>query len=270
MTAGALVTGLPAAEAAPPRDSGFAFPFAGAPAFVHLAPTEAGPGRLNQPLGLAAADAVAAGIGLGRGDVMSDRQYRAFVTGGGVGGSRAAAKEIDACVAILTNTVGRPLISRSDTGPTRSVLASYGVYVTTNGLLQSPANASAPTRKVNTLIAPGGYVGDWLRANGATRTLIALYRSAYTVEALYGFAAQQMSGAAQLVTNTANGTTSTVGMSMAPPLWLVNFALLYVMKPSLAAAMPAHWAPIPPAVARAIKASPTGQVPYSAYQRYFR
>ena len=35
-------------------------------------------------------------------------------------------------------------------------------------------------------------------------------------------------------------------MSMGPALWLVNFLLLYILNPALAAAMPADWAPIPP------------------------
>jgi hypothetical protein len=52
------------------------------------------------------------------------------------------------------------------------------------------------------LIAPGGFVGTWLRNNDAIRTLMALYRSDYTVPAVYGFAAQQISGVARLVTNT--------------------------------------------------------------------
>jgi len=149
-------------------------------------------------------------------------------------------------------------------------VASYGLYVNPSGLLQSPANATAPTRQVNSLIAPGGFVGTWLRNNGATRTLIALYRSAYTIEAVYGFAAQQSSGAAQLVTNTKGGATYAVGMSMAPPLWIVNFALLYILKPSVAAAMPAYWAPIPGPVADAVKSSPTGQVPFKDFASYFR
>jgi hypothetical protein len=58
-------------------------------------------------------------------------------------------------------------------------------------------------------------------------------------------------------------------MSMAPPLWIVNFALLYILNPSLAAAMPTHWSPIPPAVADAVRASPTGQVPFRDYASYF-
>lgn len=254
----------PRAAAAPASPTGFDLPFSGAPAFERVAPPMlTNPAQLNQPLGLAAANRVAAAIGLSPKDALSEQQYRALLTGGGVGGSRDAAKIIDACLLILTNTRGRPMFGDS-------VVGSYGLYVNKHGMLQSPANASAPTRQVNSLIAPGGYVGTWLRNNGALDTLVALYRSAYSVEVPFGFVAQQMSGTAQLVTNTKAGATSTVGMSMAPPLWIVNFALLYIVKPSLAAAMPAYWAPIPPPVAAAIKASPNGQVPYSKYASYFR
>ncbi|MDT2009716.1 hypothetical protein FXW78_48870 [Rhodococcus opacus] len=252
-------------------DTGFAIPFAGAPGYEHLAPTQVtSPGQLNRPLGQQAADEIAGQVGLTRADALSEQQYRDLITGGGVGGSREAAEVIDACARILTNTNGRPLYSDVDGNPTPSVLASYGLYVNTSGLLESPANADAPTRQVNSLIAPGGFVGTWLRNNGAARTLIALYRSAYTVQAVYGFASQQISGAAQLVTNTKGSVSSDVGMSMAPPLWIVNFALLYILQPSLAAAMPAHWAPIPSAVADAVRSSPTGQVPFSDYASYFQ
>lgn len=265
LTATRAVGGEPAA------DTGFAIPFSGAPGYEYLAPTRmASPDQLNAPLGQQAAEAIAAGIGLAGADALSEEQYRALVTGGGVGGSREAAEVIDECVRILTNTNGRPLHSDVDGRFTPSVLASYGLYVNTDGLLESPANADAPTRQVNSLIAPGGFVGTWLRDNDATDTLIALYRSAYTVQAVYGFAAQQISGSAQLVMNVKAGVASDVGMSMAPPLWIVNFALLYILKPALAAAMPAHWAPIPPAVADAVRSSPTGQVPFSDYASYFR
>lgn len=258
-------------SAADTGDTGFSIPFVGAPDYARLAPPQlTDPGQLNAPLGQQAADEIAGQIGLTRADALSEQQSHDLVTGGGVGGSRDAAAVIDASILILTNTNGRPLLSNVDGRPTPSVLASYGLYVNTGGQLQSPANATAPTRQVNSLIAPGGYVGTWLRDNGATRTLIALYRSAYTIQAVYGFAAQQMSGSAQLVTNTKAGVSTQVGMSMAPPLWIVNFALLYIVKPSLAAAMPAYWTPIPPAVADAITTSPTGQVPYGDYAQYFR
>lgn len=247
-------------------DTGFVIPFAGAPVYESVAPTQmTTPDQLNQPLGQQTAEEIAAQIGLEPADALTEEQYRDLISGGGVGGNREDAAVIDECARILTNTNGRPLYS----GTTPSVLASYGLYVNPDGLLASPANADAPTRQVNTLIAPGGFVGTWLRNNGATHTLIALYQSAYTVQAVYGFAAQQISGAAQLVTNTKGNVSSEVGMSMAPPLWIVNFALLYILKPSLAAAMPANWAPIPPAVADAVKASPTGQVAFSDYASYF-
>ncbi|MFD1811072.1 hypothetical protein [Rhodococcus gannanensis] len=265
----ALVVAEPAAGQAAP-DTGFAVPYSGAPGYEYLAPTQAtAPDQVNQPLGRQAADDIAVRIGLTADDALSEQQYRDLVTGRGVGGDRDAARIIDECAWILTNTAGRPLLSDVDGEVTPTVLGSYGLYVNAEGLLQSPANADAPTRQVNTLIAPGGYVGNWLRDNGATRSLIALYRSAYTVQAVYGFAAQQISGTAQLVTNTREGVISTVGMSMAPPLWIVNFALLYVLNPSLAAAMPAYWTPIPEAVADAVRSSPTGQVPYSDHRAWF-
>lgn len=59
-------------------------------------------------------------------------------------------------------------------------------------------------------------------------------------------------------------------MSMAPPLWLVNFSLIYTLNPKLAAKMPAHWTPIPADVALAIAESPTGQVPYGEYRSSLR
>ena len=49
----------------------------------------------------------------------------------------------------------------------------------------------------------------------------------------------------------------------------VNFALIYTLKPELAAKMPARWTPIPPRVARAIEKSETGQVRYKRYASAF-
>ena len=96
-----------------------------------------------------------------------------------------------------------------------------------------------------------------------------LYRSAYTSEAAYGNKAQKQSGVAQLAPNQKGARSSIVGMSMAPSLWIVNFALIYTLNPSLAAKMPARWTPIPAKVALAIAESPTGQVPFSEYASSF-
>jgi hypothetical protein len=108
-------------------------------------------------------------------------------------------------------------------------------------------------------------MGTWCKANGASASLKGLYKSAYTREAVYANKSQQISDVAQLASNTKGGVNSEIGMSMVPSIWLVNFTLLYTLKPALAAKMPAHWAPIPASVADAILASPTGQVPYSNY-----
>jgi hypothetical protein len=116
------------------------------------------------------------------------------------------------------------------------------------------------------VIEPGGYLSIWCKSNGAEASLRSLYRSAFTAEAVWGSRAQQQSGVAQLVPNG----FQVVGMSMAPPLWLVNFALIYTLNPKLAAKMPAHWTPIPADVALAIAESPTGQVPYSEYRSSLR
>lgn len=271
------VPGTPAASASTAgvavragSGSGFSFPFGGPARFESLAPRKAvTASQVNQPLGAREAEAIAQRMGLSRATSLTHQQYLEFVSGKGIGGDTTPAKLVDASVAILTNTTGRPLISLVDGVPTPSVLASYGVFVNPQGQLESPANADAATRKVNTVIQPGGYMGTWMRANGATKSLITLYRSAYTVEAAYGFLAQQQSGAAQLVTNTKGRVSSEVGMSMAPALWLTNFALIYTLNPDLAAYMPAFWTPLPDAVANAILASPTGQVPYSQVRNAF-
>ena len=246
--------------------TGFTKPFSGKLQYEHLAPTEISrPGQLNRPIGQTAADRIARKLGLRKADTFTKRQYREFVTGKGVGGNAADAKLVDQSVRIFTNTTGRPLYSNINGRPTRSVLASYGLFVNRSGLLESLANTDAPTRKANSVIAPGGYLGTWCKANGAKASLVTLYRSGYTVEAVYGNKSQQQSGVAQLVVNKKGGVISQVGMSMVPSIWLVNFALLYTLNPALAASMPAKWAPIPATVADAILASPTGQVPYSQY-----
>ncbi|RAG81328.1 hypothetical protein DN069_33430 [Streptacidiphilus pinicola] len=273
-TAGTAVRGASAVSAGPAcgaavragSTTGFSLPFAGARRYEGATPVElTSAGQLNQPLGQPAADAIALRLGLRKADAFTPRQFAEFISGRGVGGDPKAAALVDASVRILTNTTGRPLYSLVNGVVTPTVLASYGLFVTKDGWLESPAYATAPTRLVNTVIAPGGYMGTWMRDNGATASLRMLYRSAYPVEAGFGFVAQQISGQAQLVTNTKGGVCTEVGMSMAPTLWATNFALLYTLNPALAADLPARWAPIPQVVADAILASPTGRVRYADY-----
>ncbi len=199
--------------------------------------------------------------------MLTDEQYREFIAGQGVLGSGDAKQTqlVDQSVKILTNTVGHPLPYKDETGKTgTSVLASYGLFVTTDGYLESPAYETAPT-----YLMPGGYMSDWMKANGATRSLTQLSMSAYTSEAAYGNQAQIQSKPDELITNTKGGVNSVVGMSMGPALWIVNFALIYTLNPSLAAEMPAmKWGPAPTGVVQAIHDG-GGRVAYSQVASYF-
>lgn len=263
-----LLAVLPATAAAQGSadPTGFTAPYAGNPRYLSYVPTQATEqGQVNRALGKKATARIAKGLGLSPKDAFTSKQYKLFITGKGRGGQKAPAKLVDESVRILTNTTGRPLYSNVNGVRTATVLASYGLMVNTDGLLQSPANSTSPARQVNSVIEPGGYLGKWCRQNGAAKSLRALYRSAFTSEAVFGNKSQEAAGVAQLVPNVKSSGSTSVGMSMAPSIWVVNFALIYILNPDLAAKMPARWTPIPPEVASAITASPTGQVPYSQY-----
>jgi hypothetical protein len=249
------------------NDTGFAQPFAGVPRYLQDAPRQAThPGQINRPLGARAAERIARTLGLDRRHAFTPKQYRLFITGRGVGGDKGAAKLVDESVRIFTNTTGRPLIANVDGTPTPTVLGSYGLMVNRAGMIESLANTDAPTRQVNSVLVPGrGYLAKWCRRNGAEDSLWMLYASAYGAELPFGTASQQQSGVAQLVPNRKGAATTTVGMSMAPSIWIINFAAVYTLKPSLAAKMPARWTPIPDDVVQALEASPTGQVPYGDF-----
>src|SRR5262245_16015735 len=230
------VAGGGVAAAQPKRrvDTGFIQPYAGSPKYEYLAPTQIEDShQLHRPIGQREADRIARSIGLHKAHVFTEEQYIEFITGKGVGGDPDQAKVIDASVRILTNTVGRPLYSNVNGQLTPTVLASYGLFVNEDGMLESPANDDAPTRKVNQALAPGGYMNTWCLNNGATRTLEMLYRSAYPVEGLSLNPSQRDAEPHELVPNGEGGVDSWVGMPMAPSIWLVNFALLYILNPSV-------------------------------------
>ena len=258
------------AQAATPV-TGFAQPYAGTPKYQKHAPTEAtSASQVNRPLGSKAADRIARKLGLNKQQVFTAKQYKLFVSGKGVGGDKKDAELVDASVRIFTNTTGRPLYANVNGKVTPTVLSSYGLFVNPAGMLESLANTDAPTRRVNVVLAPGGYLGKWCGQNGAQDSVRMLYKSAYTSEVVYGNKSQQQSGVDQLVPNQKGARSSTVGMSMAPSIWIVNFVAVYTLNPKLAAYMPAWWTPIPANVVQAIKASSNGQVPYSEYESSFR
>jgi hypothetical protein len=250
--------------------TGFAQPYAGTPKYQKYAPTEAtSASQVNRPLGSKAADRLARKLGLNKAHVFTAEQYALFISGKGVGGSKRDAELVDASVRIFTNTTGRPLYRNVNGRVTPIVLSSYGLFVNKFGMLESLANTDAPTRKVNVVLKPGGYLGTWCRKNGCRDSLRMLYRSAYRSEVVYGNRSQKQSGVDQLVPNQKGARRSTVGMSMAPSIWIVNFVAVYTLNPKLAAYMPARWTPIPADVVQALKASPTGRVRYSEYQSSF-
>jgi len=188
-------------------------------------------------------------------------------------------------VTALTNTRANPYARIVDGRRSEIVLGSYGLIVSEKGILSSPAIDSSPVRQVNWVLAPDvicnfpdlpvpagipcGYMGEWMRKNGARDTLAALYSSAYTPLVPFGYKSQGTTEPWELLENTrADVSQATLGMAMAPSIWIVNFLLIYALNPELAAKMPAYWQAIPVEVAQALYAS-DGQVLYSQYRQFF-
>src|SRR6184192_508493 len=63
-------------------------------------------------------------------------------------------------------------------------------------------------------------------------------------------------------------TNQVYAPSVTTAVYLVNFLLLYMANPDLAAYMPAYKAPIPQAIVDCLEQNPMG-CPYAAYRRYF-
>jgi sugar lactone lactonase YvrE len=276
MLTGALgILGGQASGALTPNteDTGFSLPEAGTPRFEYLAPPKSvDPDQINRPIGQALADEIATGMGFSKNDALTNQQYLEFVTGGGVGGRQDRAVLLGQSVNLFINNVGFPLYSTVDGQITTTVLASFGLIVDPGGRLQSLANESSPSKQVNVDLQPGpdGYMGPWCRDNGCQSTITQLYLSAYFGEVILGNEAQQNAFPVQLVKNTKDGSTTYVGMSMSPSIWLVNFILLYALNPKFGALMPSLWTPIPDEIATALLASASNEVPETRGQIDFR
>lgn len=288
----ASMLGATPTTAAPANSTGFQSPFTGPSQYLGLAATQAKSSvNVNAALGQKRADSLAKSLGFNKKRSLSAMQYTNFASGYGVGGgttaSAAAAEVIVGCLVYQTDTKANPKPKSADGSITYPHLGSYGLAVNENGALESVANSTNPCRQVNVVLEPAamcppaagtnplnlpcGYMSNWMKANGAGDTLAALYGSAYTVEVSAASKSQQISGVAQLVTNTkSGGKTSFVGMPLAPSVWLANFLILYSLSPELAAEMPAFWAPIPSDVATAIANSSSGQVPFADFASSFK
>lgn len=251
----------------------FAEPYCGSKIYERYAPTRVestDTRKINQPIGQTKADELAQAFGLQKDKCFTPIQFFTFITGGGYGGNLTNALMIADATLILTNTKQNPIVRNINGNATTIVLGSYGLTVNEDGLLESCAQETSPCRTVNEILAPGGWMETWCKANGATKSLENLYSVAYTTEAVYSVLSQNSSGKAQLVSyNLTDSSSVKVGMSMIPPLWIVNFCLIYTLNPELAALMPAYWTAIPQQVATDISNSSEGQVNYSYYQQYF-
>jgi hypothetical protein len=262
------VTCSASVSAAPKNTTGFQNPFAGPAKYLGLAATQAPlPMTVNAPLGQKRADSIAQALGFKKSRALSAMQYTAFVSGYGVSGGTAAsttaARVMVTCLEYQTDTRVNLKAQSADGLTTYPHLGSYGLAVNESGALESVANSTNPCRQVNLVLEPVaacpppaggnplglpcGYMSTWMKANGASDTLAALYAFAYTSEVVYASKSQQVSGVAQLVTNTkAGGVTSIVGMPLASSVWLANSLIFY-----------------------AISASSTGQVSYADFASYF-
>src|SRR5437868_3044814 len=70
------------------------------------------------------------------------------------------------------------------------------------------------------------------------------------------------------VSQSVQGTTEFYGPPISPAVYLINFLLLYMVNPHVAANMPAYKAPIPRAVVACLEQNPSG-CPYAAFERLF-
>lgn len=245
---------------------GFIQPYVGLRLYSNYAPIRAMNSlQINEAIGINKANYIASILNINKQHCFSQSQYSQFIAGGGIGGNVADASIINQCATIFTNTKKRPYTSNS-------VLASYGLFVQTNGLLMSLANTSSPCRQVNNLLVPGGYLDRWCRNNNALNTLLELMKLNLLLEEYFGHQSQLISGDSQLVPyyndNRYSNDIDYVGMSMCPCIWIVNFYLMYLLSPSTAAFMPAYWTSIPEIVLNAIQNSDNGQVVYSDYKQY--
>ena len=277
---GMSIVGSQTAGGLTPRQdnsTGFALPDSGTPGLAYLsAPKTVDPDKLSQPIGEALADEIATGMGFSKTDSLTNQQYLEFVSGGGVGGDQARAVLLGQSVGLFINNYGFPLYTTVNGRTKTYALSSFGLIVDPKGKLQSLANESSPSKAVNQDLAPGpnGYMGVWCRANGCQHSIDQLYLSAYTAEVIFGNEAQKNQKPVQLVTNTKDGSTAYVGMSMSPSIWLVNFILLYTLNPKFGAQMPSLWTPIPADIAAALEAdvddvrpaAEQGKVDFSSYE----
>jgi hypothetical protein len=251
---------------------GFSEPYCGEKEWEKYTPTPivSSSPKLHEGIGKERADELAKIFGIEKRKCLSSIKFLSLISGSGVEGNMTETLILNEAITWFINSKDNPIICNIDGVPTPIVLGSYGLMVNEDGKLQSLAQDSSPCRKANELLAPGGYLPTWFKANGVEDSIIMFWASkALRDGVLYGGISQIIAEKnAELVEYKLGAASAYVGMSMIPPIWVVNFIAVYVLDPDLAALMPAYWAPIPTPVKEALMASPTGQVDYRDFKQY--
>ena len=251
---------------------GFSEPYCGEKEWEKYTPTpiDASSPKLHEGIGRARADELAKIFGIEKRKCLSSMKFLKLISGSGVGGNMTETLILNQATNWFINSKDNPIICNIDGVPTPIVLGSYGLMVNEDGKLQSLAQDSSPCRKANELLAPGGYLTTWFKANGAEDSMIMFWASkALRDGVIYGSISQIIAERnAELVEYKSGSSSAYVGMSMIPPIWIVNFIAVYVLDPELAALMPAYWTPIPKEVKQALMASEEGQVDYKDFKQY--
>ena len=251
---------------------GFSEPYCGEKEWEKYTPTpiDSSSPTLHEGIGRARADELAKIFGIEKRKCLSSIKFLSLISGSGVKGNMTETLILNQATNWFINSKDNPIICNIDGVPTPIVLGSYGLMVNEDGKLQSLAQDSSPCREANGLLAPGGYLPTWFKANGAEDSMIMFWASkALRDGVIYGSISQTIAEKnAELVEYKSGVASAYVGMSMIPPIWIVNFIAVYVLDPDLAALMPAFWTPIPTPVKEALMASPTGQVNYDDFKQY--
>jgi len=251
---------------------GFLEPYCGEKEWEKYTPTpiDSSNPKLHEGIGRARADELAKIFGIEKRKCLNSIKFLKLISGSGVGGNMTETLILNDAINWFINSKDNPIVCNIDGVPTPIVLGSYGLMVNQDGKLQSLAQDSSPCREANELLAPGGYLPTWFKANGAEDSIIMFWASkALRDGVIFGGISQIIAEKnAELVEYNSGPSSAYVGMSMIPPIWVVNFIAVYVLNPDLAALMPAYWTPIPTPVKEALMASPTGQVNYNDFKQY--
>jgi len=253
---------------------GFSEPYCGVKRWEKFAPTQVASTspKIHQGIGQKRADALALAFGIKKRKCLTSMQFLNLMTGSGVGGNMTETLILDQAINWFINTKDNPIICYIEGAQTPIVLGSYGLMVNEDGKLQSLAQNTSPCRLANELLKPGGYLSKWFKANGCEEADIMFWASQALRDGVFYGGISQLDAEenAELVEYENLSSSEYVGMSMIPPIWIVNFIAVYVLNPELAALMPAYWTPIPTEVKEALMNSPTGQIDYKDYKQYLK